>query len=71
MRQGRGIVLLAAAPSTRNGAQTQRPLAIVVIVSRGAIVLPTAVLQVVRSYLLHRWVHLAEDPAMQLTRRIE
>jgi cobalt-zinc-cadmium resistance protein CzcA len=49
-----GVGLLPAALSTRIGAQTQRPLAIVVIGGAVAIMLLTRVLQPVLIYLCHR-----------------
>jgi len=55
--------LLPAALSTRIGAQTQRPLAIVVIGGALAILVLTRVLQPVLIYLCHRRLRLAELPA--------
>jgi heavy metal efflux system protein len=52
--------LLPAALSTRIGAQTQRPLAIVVIGGALAILLLTRVLQPVMIYLCHRRLRLAD-----------
>jgi heavy metal efflux system protein len=52
--------LLPAAVSTRIGAQTQRPLAIVVIGGALAIMLVTRILQPVLIYLLHRRLRLAD-----------
>ena len=52
--------LLPAAISTRIGAQTQRPLAIVVIGGALAILLMTRVFQPVLIYLCHRRLRLAE-----------
>lgn len=52
--------LLPAALSTRIGAQTQRPLAIVVIGGALAIALVTRVLQPIMIYLCHRRLRLAE-----------
>jgi len=54
--------LLPAAISTRIGAQTQRPLAIVVIGGALAIMLLTRVLQPVLIYLCHRRLRLTEKP---------
>jgi len=53
--------LLPAAISTRIGAQTQRPLAIVVIGGALAIILLTRLLQPVLIYLCHRRLRLAEE----------
>ncbi len=53
--------LLPAAVSTRIGAQTQRPLAIVVIGGALAIMLLTRVLQPVLIYLCHRKLRLADE----------
>ncbi len=53
--------LLPAALSTRIGAQTQRPLAIVVIGGALAIALLTRVLQPVLIYLCHRRLRLADQ----------
>jgi len=53
--------LLPAALSTRIGAQTQRPLAIVVIGGALAIMLLTRLLQPVLIYLCHRRLRLAES----------
>ena len=55
--------LLPAALSTRIGAQTQRPLAIVVIGGALAILLLTRILQPVLIYLCHRRLRLAEHAA--------
>ncbi|HYL59958.1 MAG TPA: CusA/CzcA family heavy metal efflux RND transporter [Candidatus Acidoferrales bacterium] len=55
--------LLPAAISTRIGAQTQRPLAIVVIGGALAIMILTRVLQPVLIYLCHRKLRLADDTA--------
>ena len=57
--------LLPAALSTRIGAQTQRPLAIVVIGGALAMMMLTRVLQPVLIYLCHRGLRLAD----QRTRR--
>ena len=54
--------LLPAALSTRIGAQTQRPLAIVVIGGALAILLLTRVLQPVLIYLCHRRLRLTDAP---------
>ena len=53
--------LLPAALSTRIGAQTQRPLAIVVIGGALAILVLTRILQPVLIYLCHRRLRLAES----------
>jgi cobalt-zinc-cadmium resistance protein CzcA len=53
--------LLPAAISTRVGAQTQRPLAIVVIGGALSILLLTRVLQPVLIYLCHRKLRLADE----------
>ncbi len=55
-----GIGLLPAAMSTKIGAQTQRPLAIVVIGGALAIMILTRVLQPVLIYLCHRRLRLAD-----------
>jgi Cu/Ag efflux pump CusA len=52
--------LLPAALSTRIGAQTQRPLAVVVIGGALAIALLTRVLQPALVYLCHRRLRLAD-----------
>ena len=54
--------LLPAALSTRIGAQTQRPLAIVVIGGALAILLLTRILQPVLIYLCHRRLRLEDTP---------
>jgi cobalt-zinc-cadmium resistance protein CzcA len=54
--------LLPAALSTRIGAQTQRPLAIVVIGGALAILLLTRILQPVLIYLCHRRLRLSDAP---------
>jgi heavy metal efflux system protein len=59
--------LLPAALSTRIGAQTQRPLAIVVIGGALAILLLTRILQPVLIYLCHRRLRL-EDPPPPIAR---
>ncbi len=56
-----GLGLLPAALSTRIGAQSQRPLAIVVIGGAIAIALITRVLQPILIYLCHRRLRLAES----------
>jgi cobalt-zinc-cadmium resistance protein CzcA len=56
--------LLPAALSTRIGAQTQQPLAIVVIGGALAIMLLTRVLQPVLIYLCHRRLRDAENPTL-------
>jgi len=53
--------LLPAAVSTRIGAQTQRPLAIVVIGGALAIMVLTRLLQPALIYLMHRRLRLAEQ----------
>ncbi len=55
-----GVGLLPAALSTRIGAQTQRPLAIVVIGGAVAIMLLTRLLQPVLIYLCHRGLRRAD-----------
>ena len=52
--------LLPAALSTKIGAQTQKPLAIVVIGGALAIMIVTRVLQPVLIYLCHRQLRLAD-----------
>jgi cobalt-zinc-cadmium resistance protein CzcA len=54
-------LLSAAAVSTRIGAQTQRPLAIVVIGGALAIMVLTRLLQPALIYLMHRRLRLAEQ----------
>ena len=54
------IGLLPAALSTKIGAQTQRPLAIVVIGGALAIIIVTRILQPVLIYLCHRRLRLAD-----------
>ncbi|MGC1678138.1 MAG: CusA/CzcA family heavy metal efflux RND transporter [Candidatus Binataceae bacterium] len=56
--------LLPAALSTRIGAQTQQPLAIVVIGGALAIMILTRVLQPVLIYLCHRRLRSAENPTL-------
>lgn len=56
-----GLGLLPAALSTRIGAQTQRPLAIVVIGGCVSIALLTRVFQPTLVYLLHRQIGLTEE----------
>jgi cobalt-zinc-cadmium resistance protein CzcA len=56
-----GLGLLPAALSTRIGAQTQRPLAIVVIGGAISIALLTRVFQPTLVYLLHRQLGLTDD----------
>ncbi|HVC45126.1 MAG TPA: CusA/CzcA family heavy metal efflux RND transporter [Candidatus Binataceae bacterium] len=58
--------LLPAAISTRIGAQTQRPLAIVVIGGALAIMLVTRLLQPVLIYLCHRRLRRADAPTLAL-----
>jgi cobalt-zinc-cadmium resistance protein CzcA len=55
-----GVGLLPAALSTRIGAQSQRPLAIVVIGGAVAIMLLTRILQPVLIYLCHRRLRIAD-----------
>jgi len=55
-----GLGLLPAALSTRIGAQTQRPLAIVVIGGAISIALLTRVFQPILMLLLHRYIGLVE-----------
>jgi cobalt-zinc-cadmium resistance protein CzcA len=55
------VGFLPAALSTRIGAQTQRPLAVVVIGGALAIALLTRVLQPVLVYLCHRRLRLADQ----------
>jgi heavy metal efflux system protein len=57
--------LLPAALSTRIGAQTQRPLAIVVIGGALTIIVLTRVLQPVLIYLCHRRLRLADETGAQ------
>ena len=61
--------LLPAAISTRIGAQTQRPLAIVVIGGALAIMLLTRVLQPVLIYLCHRALRRADETSRTLVTR--
>jgi len=56
-----GLGLLPAALSTRIGAQTQRPLAIVVIGGAISIALLTRVFQPTLVYVLHNYVGLSEE----------
>jgi cobalt-zinc-cadmium resistance protein CzcA len=56
-----GLGLLPAALSTRIGAQTQRPLAIVVIGGAISIALLTRVFQPTLVYLLHRQLGLTDE----------
>ena len=56
-----GLGLLPAALSTRIGAQTQRPLAIVVIGGAVSIALLTRVFQPILMLLLHRYIGLTEE----------
>lgn len=56
-----GLGLLPAALSTRIGAQTQRPLAIVVIGGAISIALLTRLFHPILVYLLHRYIGLSED----------
>jgi cobalt-zinc-cadmium resistance protein CzcA len=56
-----GLGLLPAALSTRIGAQTQRPLAIVVIGGAISIALLTRVFQPTLMYLLHHQIGLGHD----------
>ena len=61
-----GLGLLPAALSTRIGAQSQRPLAIVVIGGAIAIALITRLLQPILIYLCHRRLRLAESQASDM-----
>ncbi len=63
--------LLPAAISTRIGAQTQRPLAIVVIGGALAIMLLTRILQPVLIYLCHRELRLADQNRPPLTQPVQ
>src|SRR5208283_3121640 len=56
-----GLGLLPAALSTRIGAQTQRPLAIVVIGGAASIALLTRVFQPTLVYVLHNYVGLSDS----------
>jgi len=56
-----GLGLLPAALSTRIGAQTQRPLAIVVIGGACSIALLTRVFQPTLMYVLHRYIGLVDS----------
>jgi cobalt-zinc-cadmium resistance protein CzcA len=56
-----GLGLLPAALSTRIGAQTQRPLAIVVIGGAISIALLTRVFQPTLMYVLHNYIGLGDD----------
>ena len=56
-----GLGLLPAALSTRIGAQTQRPLAIVVIGGAISIALLTRVFHPILVYLFHRQLGLTDD----------
>ena len=58
-----GLGLLPAAVSTRIGAQTQRPLAIVVIGGALSIALLTRVFHPTLVYVLHNYVGLSDDRA--------
>lgn len=62
--------LLPAALSTRIGAQTQQPLAIVVIGGALAIMILTRVLQPVLIYLCHRRLRSSENPTLAPERAI-
>ena len=63
--------LLPAAVSTRIGAQTQQPLAIVVIGGALAIMVLTRVLQPVLIYLCHRRLRLDDQNRARMTQPIE
>jgi heavy metal efflux system protein len=63
--------LLPAAISTRIGAQTQQPLAIVVIGGALAIMMLTRMLQPVLIYLCHRRLRLDDQNRARMTQRIE
>jgi len=56
-----GLGLLPAALSTRIGAQTQRPLAIVVIGGAISIALLTRIFQPTLMYVLHKYIGLSDD----------
>jgi heavy metal efflux system protein len=60
-----GLGLLPAALSTRIGAQTQRPLAIVVIGGAISIALLTRVFQPTLMYVLRNYIGLAEARSSQ------
>lgn len=60
------IGLLPAALSTKIGAQTQRPLAIVVIGGALAIIIVTRILQPVLIYLCHRRLRLADPNGLHI-----
>jgi cobalt-zinc-cadmium resistance protein CzcA len=62
--------LLPAAISTRIGAQTQQPLAIVVIGGALAIMLLTRILQPVLIFLCHRRLRLADQNRPPLTQPV-
>jgi cobalt-zinc-cadmium resistance protein CzcA len=66
-----GLGLLPAAVSTRIGAQTQRPLAIVVIGGAVAIALITRVLQPILIYLCHRRLRLQDQNRARMTQPVE
>ena len=66
-----GLGLLPAAMSTRIGAQTQRPLAIVVIGGAVAIALITRVLQPILIYLCHRRLRLTDQNRARMTQPVD
>src|SRR5579863_6727270 len=63
--------LLPAAISTRIGAQTQQPLAIVVIGGALAIMLLTRILQPVLIYLCHRRLRIDDQNRARMTQEVE
>jgi cobalt-zinc-cadmium resistance protein CzcA len=63
--------LLPAALSTRIGAQTQQPLAIVVIGGALAIMVLTRILQPVLIYLCHRRLRIDDENRARVTQQIE
>jgi heavy metal efflux system protein len=63
--------LLPAALSTRIGAQTQQPLAIVVIGGALAIMVLTRILQPVLIYLCHRRLRFDDQNRARMTQEIE
>ena len=65
-----GLGLLPAALSTRIGAQTQRPLAIVVIGGAISIALLTRLFQPILMLLLHRYIGLTETEQMTARRTV-
>jgi len=63
--------LLPAAVSTRIGAQTQQPLALVVIGGALAIMMLTRILQPVLIYLCHRRLRFDDQNRARMTQEIE